>query len=113
MKRYLTQKILTVQIPTLFKKKTKKTNINYPSMSSALWVKSIKQIENGHRTLLKPLFPTLSPSLSPRCLLLYLQMNQSVSQRWAVCLHKHHLLTSQRTNKGMEKKIEIKSNQGK
>lgn len=73
---------------------------------------------NRHMSTPPTPFPT-RPLSSLRGSLLYLQMNQSVSQRWAVCLHKHRLLTSQRTNKETNKqqkkktKTERKSNQGK
>lgn len=74
----------------------------------ALWVKSIKQTENSQRTTQTTRSPT-SPLL---CLgggsLLYLQMNQSVSQTWAVCLHKHRLLTRQRRNKETNSKTKQK-----
>lgn len=56
----------------------------------------------GHQTdwkLTQEHCPNPSPFLSLRGSLLYLQTNQSVSQRWAACLHKHHPLTSQRKNK--------------
>lgn len=77
----------------------------YPFRSSALWVKSIKQTENWHRNTPPTHFPNPVPLLlSLRGSLLYLQLNQSVSQRWAVCLQKHRLLTSQRKNKETNKR---------